>query len=246
MFLLNFAVIPLASSYAACKISALLFRSSPIRNKSPLRIHERTVRKNSNAISGFMLPRLDLNKSADILHAAYDDASGITAKFNKNILHRINSELGADFDLEQFEHHVVYDEKQMRVGMYLKSMQRQTVSIPKSGIRTVFEKDEMIHTENSFKILVLDSFSSTSMLVASCKKWNMYCRLFTVHAFGAVLNAFIIWYDSYVCTSCEDAIKEDTGADIRVIPDDESVQDGSKCVYCKEPAIHVPLFARGY
>ena len=47
-------------------------------------------------------------------------------------------------------------------------------------------------------------------------------------------------------TSCEDAIKEDTGADIRVIPDDESVQDGSKCVYCKEPAIHVPLFARGY
>ena len=98
-----------------------------------------------------MLPGLDLNKSADILHAAYDDACGITAKFNKNILHRINSELGADFDLEQFEHHVVYDEKQMRVGMYLKSMQRQTVSIPKSGIRTVFEKDEMIHTENSFK-----------------------------------------------------------------------------------------------
>ena len=47
-------------------------------------------------------------------------------------------------------------------------------------------------------------------------------------------------------TSCEDAIKEDTGADIRVIPDDESVQDGSKCVYCEEPAIHVPLFARGY
>ena len=47
-------------------------------------------------------------------------------------------------------------------------------------------------------------------------------------------------------TSCEDAIKEDTSADIRVIPDDESVQDGSKCVYCKEPAIHVPLFARGY
>ena len=52
-----------------------------------------------------------------------------------------------DFDHEQFEHHVVYDEKQMRVYMYLKSMQRQTVSIPKSGIRTVFEKDEMIYTQ---------------------------------------------------------------------------------------------------
>ena len=47
-------------------------------------------------------------------------------------------------------------------------------------------------------------------------------------------------------TSCEDAVKEDTGADIRVIPDDESVQNGSKCVYCGEPAVHVPLFARGY
>ncbi len=47
-------------------------------------------------------------------------------------------------------------------------------------------------------------------------------------------------------TSCEDAVKEDTGADIRVIPDDECVQDGSKCVYCGKIATHVPLFARGY
>ena len=116
---------------------------------------------------------LDLNKSADILHAAYDDASGITAKFNKNILHRINSELGADFDLEQFEHHVVYDEKQMRVGMYLKSMQRQTVSIPKSGIRTVFEKDEMIHTENSFKYTP-DSIK-LMLSQAGLKIENMWC-----------------------------------------------------------------------
>ena len=120
-----------------------------------------------------MLPGLDLNKSADILHAAYDDASGITAKFNKNILHRINSELGADFDLEQFEHHVVYDEKQMRVGMYLKSMQRQTVSIPKSGIRTVFEKDEMIHTENSFKYTP-DSIK-LMLSQAGLKIENMWC-----------------------------------------------------------------------
>ena len=120
-----------------------------------------------------LLIGLDLNKSADILHAAYDDASGITAKFNKNILHRINSELGADFDLEQFEHHVVYDEKQMRVGMYLKSMQRQTVSIPKSGIRTVFEKDEMIHTENSFKYTP-DSIK-LMLSQAGLKIENMWC-----------------------------------------------------------------------
>ena len=118
-------------------------------------------------------PGLDLNKSADILHAAYDDACGITAKFNKNILHRINSELGADFDLEQFEHHVVYDEKQMRVGMYLKSMQRQTVSIPKSGIRTVFEKDEMIHTENSFKYTP-DSIK-LMLSQAGLKSKDMWC-----------------------------------------------------------------------
>ena len=95
-------------------------------------------------LRGFMSTiGLDLNKSADILHAAYDDASGITAKFNKNILHRINSELGADFDLEQFEHHVVYDEKQMRTRCLKSFNDRQ--AIPKSGIRTVFEKDDDTH-----------------------------------------------------------------------------------------------------
>ena len=132
--------------------SLIAFLGSSLGNMNPEIALEflRTVRSCMRKGDLFLIG-LDLNKSADILHAAYDDASGITAKFNKNILHRINSELGADFDLEQFEHHVVYDEKQMRVGMYLKSMQRQTVSIPKSGIRTVFEKDEMIHTENSFK-----------------------------------------------------------------------------------------------
>ncbi|MDI1496159.1 MAG: Histidine-specific methyltransferase EgtD [Cenarchaeum symbiont of Oopsacas minuta] len=94
---------------------------------------------------------LDLVKDARILHAAYDDTIGVTARFNKNILERINQELGADFDLKQFEHHVVYDKKNMCINMYLKSIQKQVVSIPKSNICPVFEKGELVHTENSFK-----------------------------------------------------------------------------------------------
>ena len=154
--------------------SLIAFLGSSLGNMNPEIALEflRTVRSCMRKGDLFLIG-LDLNKSADILHAAYDDACGITAKFNKNILHRINSELGADFDLEQFEHHVVYDEKQMRVGMYLKSMQRQTVSIPKSGIRTVFEKDEMIHTENSFKYTP-DSIK-LMLSQAGLKIENMWC-----------------------------------------------------------------------
>ena len=154
--------------------SLIAFLGSSLGNMNPEIALEflRTVRSCMRKGDLFLIG-LDLNKSADILHAAYDDACGITAKFNKNILHRINSELGADFDHEQFEHHVVYDEKQMRVGMYLKSMQRQTVSIPKSGIRTVFEKDEMIHTENSFKYTP-DSIK-LMLSQAGLKIENMWC-----------------------------------------------------------------------
>ena len=130
----------------------IAFLGSSLGNMNPETALEflRTVRSCMRRGDLFLIG-LDLNKDASILHAAYDDASGITAKFNKNILYRINSELGADFNPELFEHHAVYDEKQMRVGMYLKSKQRQTVWVPKSGIRAVFEKDEMLHTENSFK-----------------------------------------------------------------------------------------------
>ena len=91
-------------------------------------------------------------------------------------------------------HHVVYDEKQMRVDMYLKSMQRQTVSIPKSGIRTVFEKDEMIHTENSFKYTP-DSIK-LMLSQAGLKIENMWCDMFslTLHQTSCAHLFLIVHY----------------------------------------------------
>ena len=94
---------------------------------------------------------LDLIKDKKILEAAYDDSKGITAKFNLNVLSRINDELNANFDLSKFEHHAIYNEKKQRIEMYLRSLENQTVQIKKSKISLDFHKDELIHTEHSHK-----------------------------------------------------------------------------------------------
>jgi uncharacterized SAM-dependent methyltransferase len=67
------------------------------------------------------------------------------------VLLRINDELSADFDLSKFSHHAIYNEEKQRVEMYLRSMENQTVQIKKAGLSLDFQKDELIHTENSHK-----------------------------------------------------------------------------------------------
>jgi len=99
---------------------------------------------------------LDLKKDHEILHNAYNDSQNTTAKFNLNVLKRINKELGADFDLENFEHHAVYDEQKGRIEMYLRSLSEQSVTIPKSDLSITLSKDELIHTENSHKFSTLE------------------------------------------------------------------------------------------
>lgn len=94
---------------------------------------------------------LDLIKDESILKNAYDDSSGITAKFNLNVLHRINQELGADFNLDNFAHHVRYNTDKQRIEMYLRSLSEQCVSIPKANLFLDFKKGDLIHTENSHK-----------------------------------------------------------------------------------------------
>ena len=74
---------------------------------------------------------LDLKKDQQILYNAYNDSQKTTAKFNLNILKRINDELGADFNLENFEHHAIYDEEKGRIEMYLRSLSEQYITIPK-------------------------------------------------------------------------------------------------------------------
>lgn len=94
---------------------------------------------------------LDLVKEKQILESAYDDSQGITAKFNLNVLSRINDELDADFNLNDFSHHSVYNVKDQRIEMYLKSLINQSVVVSKSNLLLNLAKDELIHTEHSHK-----------------------------------------------------------------------------------------------
>jgi uncharacterized SAM-dependent methyltransferase len=92
---------------------------------------------------------VDLVKPEATLRAAYDDAGGITAAFNRNVLARMNRELGSDFDLDAFAHRAVWNAEKSRMEMHLVSSKAQTVRL---GCRSfAFEAGESIHTENSYK-----------------------------------------------------------------------------------------------
>jgi dimethylhistidine N-methyltransferase len=97
---------------------------------------------------------IDLKKSPAILLPAYDDAQGVTAAFNLNVLHRINRELGGRFDPQSFDHLALYNDEQGRIEMHLRSRQAQRVPIVKIEQVVSFGKDETIHTESSYKYSV--------------------------------------------------------------------------------------------
>jgi L-histidine N-alpha-methyltransferase len=93
----------------------------------------------------------DLKKERRVLEAAYNDALGVTAAFNLNVLARINRELGGDFDLRAFQHRAFYNEAAGRVEIYIESMREQTVTISELEMEVQFGEGEQIHTENSYK-----------------------------------------------------------------------------------------------
>ena len=99
----------------------------------------------------YFLIGLDMKKDNDILFRAYNDTKGLTAKFNLNVLERINKELDADFKISKFAHKAYYNETKGRIEMYLRSLSAQTVNIPKAGISIQLSENELIHTENSHK-----------------------------------------------------------------------------------------------
>jgi len=101
--------------------------------------------------SDSMLLGVDLAKDRASLLAAYDDAAGVTADFNLNLLARLNRELGADFDLTAFAHRAVWNAAQSRIEMHLVSRQRQRVKIPALDLKIDFVIGQTIHTENSYK-----------------------------------------------------------------------------------------------
>jgi uncharacterized SAM-dependent methyltransferase len=92
---------------------------------------------------------VDIAKSPDVLVPAYDDAQGVTAAFNKNVLARINSELGGDFNLDAFDHRAVWNPLESRMEMHLVSKLDQVAHVGGREIR--FVAGETIHTENSYK-----------------------------------------------------------------------------------------------
>lgn len=93
----------------------------------------------------------DLKKDKQVLEAAYNDALGVTAAFNLNVLARINRELGGDFDLRAFRHLAFYNAEVGRVEIYIESTRAQTVNIRAPEMQVSFVEGEQIHTENSYK-----------------------------------------------------------------------------------------------
>lgn len=108
------------------------------------------LRAGLNKGDGLLLG-VDLVKDEATLLAAYDDAAGVTAKFNRNLLVRLNRELGADFDPESFAHRAVWNAADSRMEMYLESCAAQTVRFGTLDLTVEFAAGERVHTENSYK-----------------------------------------------------------------------------------------------
>jgi L-histidine N-alpha-methyltransferase len=130
----------------------VLFLGSTIGNFEPeeaeafLRNIRRSLQPGDALLIGF-----DLIKDPTVLNAAYNDADGVTARFNKNVLVRINRELGGSFDVDAFEHVAFWNRRKSRIEMHLESIYEQTVWIQDLGRGFHFDRGERIHTENSYK-----------------------------------------------------------------------------------------------
>jgi dimethylhistidine N-methyltransferase len=185
------SILPLAADFTspfalppdlAARPRAGFFPGSTIGNFEP---HEAsTFLRHAGRILGrgaVLIIGVDLVKAPDILHAAYNDAAGVTAQFNVNLLRRINRELGADFDLDAFVHCAFYNHERHRIEMHLASARRQRVRV--CGEVIDFRAGETIHTENSYKYTV-GSFAT----MARGAGWNPVFvwtdpnRYFSVHA----------------------------------------------------------------
>jgi dimethylhistidine N-methyltransferase len=130
--------------------SVIYFPGSTIGNFEPEAASEFLARMVELAgDGGGLLIGVDLQKDRDVLERAYNDAAGVTAQFNKNLLMRINRELEADFDLNRWQHHAIYNPTEGRIEIYLISDNEQTVHIGAREFR--FRAGEEILTEYSYK-----------------------------------------------------------------------------------------------
>ena len=128
---------------------------------------------------GGLLIGIDLKKDPAVLEAAYNDRQGITARFNKHLLERINQELGGDFDLSSFRHHAFYNEGPGRIEIHLVSTRHQYATV--AGHRFEFSEGESIHTENSYKYTI-DEFRKIAATAGfhAVQSWSDESDLFNV------------------------------------------------------------------
>lgn len=128
---------------------------------------------------------VDLEKDERVLHAAYNDAAGVTARFNLNLLVRINRELGANFDLSKFAHRAIYNRERHRIEMHLIARRPQTVGV--AGRAFHFRMGESIYTESSYKYSV-ERFAALARGSAwtPVQTWLDANSMFSVHALRAV------------------------------------------------------------
>ena len=129
--------------------AVVFYPGSSIGNFNPTEALHLLSRARSVAAGGALLIGADLVKPVDVLEAAYDDALGITAAFNLNLLHHLNRLLGADFQLREWRHLAVFNAAESRIEMHLEARRSLTVRWP--GAERRFAAGERIHTENSYK-----------------------------------------------------------------------------------------------
>jgi L-histidine Nalpha-methyltransferase len=131
-----------------------------------------------------MIIGVDLEKDERVLYDAYNDKAGVTARFNLNLLHRINRELGGNFDVSAFTHRAIYNRDRHRIEMYLISRKAQTVRV--LGRTFSFRAGESIHTENSYKYSP-ERFAGlargSGWIPSHC--WSDAAGMFSVHALDA-------------------------------------------------------------
>jgi L-histidine Nalpha-methyltransferase len=116
---------------------------------------------------------VDLVKETSTLEAAYDDAAGVTAEFNRNVLHVLNRELDADFDVGRFEHCAWYDEEQAWIEMALRATAHMTVSFPTLDRKAEFVEGELMQTEISCKFTrstVVQGFAAAGL---ELERWDL-------------------------------------------------------------------------
>jgi dimethylhistidine N-methyltransferase len=156
------------------------FPGSTIGNLKPAEAQAFLASWRDRLKGGGMLVGVDLKKDAGILHAAYNDAAGVTAAFNLNLLTRINRELAGDFNLDAFAHVAYWDATDGRIVIFIESLREQLVQV--SGRAIGLAEGERIHTEDSYKYAI-DEFRDLARAAdfLPLHVWTDPQQLFSLH-----------------------------------------------------------------